>query len=303
MRSEMNAAQRLAAVFPTPIIALHPGALDGIDAQLRLYADGRLPAAARRSTTPQGAAPQIAAIPIHGPLTNRPSLIGDILGWSNYTEIGAAVTQAFIHNGVKEIVFDVDSPGGDVVGCQELAALIASSPKPTTVFVSGLCASAAYWLSSQATRIVAMPSSQVGSIGVIVAHMDYSQANAKDGVSVTYFTTAPYKAEGNPDEAMSDPAKQYLMSQLRVYHAEFVGAVARGRAVARSTVESSFGQGRVMVAGQAKATGMVDDLQDTLQAALMSRAAGAKARARAGGEERHRIIAEAARQLEREGFR
>ncbi len=299
----MNAAQRLAAVFPMPVIALHPGALDGIDAQLRLYADGRLPAAARRPTTTQRASRRVAAIGIHGPLTNRGSFIGDIFGWSNYADIGAEVSQAIADDTIDEIVLDIDSPGGDVAGCQELATLIASSPKPVTAFACGICASAAYWLASQATRIIAMPSSQVGSIGVICVHADFSEANAKDGISVTYFVTSVFKAEGNPDEPMTDPAAEYLMTQLGAYHDEFVGAVARGRGVTRSTVESSFGQGRAMVASQARSAGMVDDLQDNLQAALASKVVGARARVRAGAEERHRILAAATRELAREGVR
>jgi hypothetical protein len=63
--------------------------------------------------------------------------------------------------GVRAVVLDLDSPGGEVNGCAELAEPIARyrGKKPLVAYVSGTGASAAYWLASaceeKAQRILA----------------------------------------------------------------------------------------------------------------------------------------------------
>ena len=87
---------------------------------------------------------------------------------------------------VGMIVLDVDSPGGVVTGTPEAADAIyaAAKRKKVVALVNPLCASAGYWLASQASEIIAVPSADIGSIGVYQLHWDDSQFWADRGMTL-----------------------------------------------------------------------------------------------------------------------
>jgi ClpP class serine protease len=101
---------------------------------------------------------------------------------------------------------DIDSPGGTVAGTPELAAAVSAldQKKPVYAFSSGLMASAAYWIASQARAIYATPSAQVGSIGVVQAVVDRSAAINAAGIKVEVFSVGKYKAMGAPGTPLTD---------------------------------------------------------------------------------------------------
>ena len=91
----------------------------------------------------------VAVIPVKGPLMRAFSW----WAWS-YEEIGRDLALAQASNLVRAIVLDIDSPGGLVSGCCDLAqAIRTSGPKPVEAFVGGMAASAAYWLASSAAKV------------------------------------------------------------------------------------------------------------------------------------------------------
>jgi signal peptide peptidase SppA len=161
---------------------------------------------------------------------------------------------------VAQILLDIDSPGGSVYGVQELAAEIAASRKPVVAIANSLAASAAYWLGSAASEFHVTPGGEVGSIGVWMAHEDWSKAVADAGVNVTLIAAGQYKVEGNPYEPLSADARKFLQSRVDDYYQTFTRAVAKGRKVGVDAVRGGMGQGRVLGADQAKAEGMVDSI-------------------------------------------
>src|SRR5262245_25500567 len=68
----------------------------------------------------------IAVIPVRGSLVKRGG-IGAISGMSSYSDVGARLDAAVDNVGVKGIVLDIDSPGGEVGGMFELAESIRSA--------------------------------------------------------------------------------------------------------------------------------------------------------------------------------
>jgi ClpP class serine protease len=99
-----------------------------------------------------------------------------------------------------------------VAGTPELAAAVASlnEDKPVYAFSSGLMASAAYWIASQARAIYATPSAQVGSIGVVQAVVDDSGALDRDGIKVEVFSVGKYKAMGAPGTSLTDDQRDLM---------------------------------------------------------------------------------------------
>jgi len=171
---------------------------------------------------------------------------------------------------IGAIVVDMDSPGGVVTGVKEAAdALFAArkAGKTTVVLVNPLSASAGYWIASQAGEVIGVPSCEVGSVGVFMLHLDYSQFLAEAGIKPTFIFSAPYKVEGNSFEPLSEETKAQWQIECDACYQDFLDAVARGREIDADKVRSAFGEGRTKTADDAKRSGMIDRI-DTIAGAF-----------------------------------
>lgn len=216
--------------------------------------------AARTAMIPSGPNRNVAVVPVHGPISHRGSIFSYLFGGTSTEDVSQQLRQYVNDPTVGAIVLDIDSPGGDVDGVDELASEIyqARKLKPIVAVSNALCASAAYYLASQASELVASPSSLTGSIGVYTVHEDISQLLDNAGVKVNLIKFGENKAEGNPYEALSDPAREHLQEMVDTYGDAFEKAVARGRGVKQEDVHKKFGQGRVYDAKKAVKLGMAD---------------------------------------------
>lgn len=209
-----------------------------------------------------GATPtKIAVIPIRGVLTK------DGPGWygTNYDTITSALESAAADSAVKRVVLAVDSPGGEVTGLPETAALLAqvAKTKPVSAIVEGTSASAAYWLTSQANDVTLTPSGEVGSVGVRMMHADLSKMLDDMGVKITELSSGDFKTEWSPYKPLTEEAKADMQTRLTATHNDFIKAVAAGRA-GRASVEvrrNRFGEGRMFSANDAMTHGLVDKIQ------------------------------------------
>jgi signal peptide peptidase SppA len=156
-----------------------------------------------------------------------------------------------------------DTPGGYVTGVAEAAdALFAAREKKKVVSViDPLAASAGYYIASQGAEMVAVPSADVGAIGVYMLHLDFSKMLEEMGIKPTFIFAAKYKVEGNMFEPLGDEAKASMQADVDLIYAAFKKAVARGRGVSVSDVEANFGQGRCKMMPEAKKLGMVDRIE------------------------------------------
>jgi capsid assembly protease len=243
-------------------------------------------AAARRPPASQqrGA---VAVLPLSGPMLYRGGLLAELLGLTT-TETWGRVFQRLVDDpNVGSIVLDVDSPGGEVFGLEELAARVAAGArrKPVVAVANPWAASAAYWVASQASELVVTPSGEVGSIGVVAAHDDLSERARQLGVRRTYVTAGRRKAEGNAFEPLSEEARAHLQASVDRYYDAFTAAVARGRGVPVARVRSeAWGEGRMLGAEHAVRVGMADregTLEETIARARVEGASRAVARSRA----------------------
>lgn len=202
----------------------------------------------------------IAVIPVHGAIMQRANLMQDVCGGCSTDQVSGMLRQALADETVAQILLDIDSPGGSVYGTGELAAEIyqARSQKPIVAFANSLAASAAYWIGCSASEFYVTPGGEVGSIGVWMAHDDYSQAMAESGVKTTIISAGKFKVEGNPYEPLHEDAQAFMQSRVSDYYAAFTQGVAKGRGASIESVRSGMGQGRCLGADQAKAENMVD---------------------------------------------
>jgi signal peptide peptidase SppA len=164
---------------------------------------------------------------------------------------------------VRAIVLDVDSPGGTVPGVPEFAQEIYESRgvKPIVAIANATMASAAYWIGTAADELYVTPSGRVGSVGVYVAHEDWSKFDEEMGVKTTLISAGKYKVEGNPYEPLGDEATAFLQHSVDLVYGRFVDAVAAHRGVSSKQVIEGYGQGRVLEAEDAVKAGMVDGVR------------------------------------------
>jgi signal peptide peptidase SppA len=178
---------------------------------------------------------------------------------SDYAAIRASVKRALADPSVRAVDLLIDSPGGSVLGLPETADVIhaANRVKPVRAFVTGIAASAAYWLASQASSITLTQSGEVGSVGVLDLHADISKALENAGVRLTAVTAGEHKTERAPFVPLSDDAKAHMQAGVNAWYADFLSAIRRGRG-ARVSANSDYGGGRMLSSHEAVRTGLVD---------------------------------------------
>ena len=214
----------------------------------------------RRLSVGRSRSGAVAIIPVHGIIAHRADAFEASSGGTSTELISALLSRAVSDDEVTSILLDFSTPGGSVEGVPELAAQIATAKtvKPIVAHINAQAASAGYWLASQATEVVMTPSGQVGSIGVFILLIDESKALEKDGIVVNAISAGKYKLEGAWWEPLSDGGRAHFQGQVTQVHRDFLSAVAKGRGVSVSQVQTNFGQGRVFQATEALSRGMVD---------------------------------------------
>jgi signal peptide peptidase SppA len=247
--------------------AIAPEAMDGIIGLAMDMAAGKL------FTLPQSEAPQsimsvadgVATISITGPLLPTTDEFDRVmLGATSLDEVRSTVESAAADPAVTSIVLNIDSPGGTVRGTPEAADAIyeASKVKPVSAHTSGTMASAAYWLGSQATSVSMTRSASVGSIGVMVPHIDQSKRAEMLGVKVELFTTGKFKAAGFPGTSLTESQRELIQERINQVFGEFKSAVTRqGRKIPAEAM-----QGQTFYGPQAESLGLATVVRSASQA-------------------------------------
>jgi len=180
----------------------------------------------------------VALIPIEGTLVQKLGTLRPYSGMTGYDGIRQNLFEALADPDVKAIVFDIDSPGGEVAGCFDLVDTIYNvrGEKPIWAVLDECAYSAAYAIASAADRITVPRTGGSGSVGVICMHVDLTQALAKEGISVRVIRYGAQKAEGGPYESLADEALGRIQADINAMGELFVETVARNRNLAADVV-------------------------------------------------------------------
>jgi signal peptide peptidase SppA len=157
-----------------------------------------------------------------------------------YDGIRQVFMSALADDAVRAIVLLIDSPGGEVSGCFDLADTIfaARGAKPIWAILNECAYSAAYAIASAADRITVPRTGGTGSIGVIAMHVDWSTAIQKAGIKVTFITYGERKADGAPELPLSKEALARFQKDIDEVGDLFVATVARNRNISASEVRN-----------------------------------------------------------------
>lgn len=205
----------------------------------------------------------VGLITISGALVNKESWWTRWAGMTSYESIREALIFAMEDSSVEKILLDIASPGGQVAGCEDCANLVSkvSEIKEISAFSDAYVASAAYWISSAATKRYTSKSAMWGSIGVIMRHAEYSKMREDVGITDTIFRSGPWKGIGGSEEKLSTLAIKDFQEKTDYLANVFVDSVADNLNITAAFVDQTMGQGREFVGQQAVDVGLCTSVE------------------------------------------
>ena len=187
-------------------------------------------------------------------------VIGNAVRVPTYSRIFDAVRQS---RRFRALVLDVDSPGGGAAASEALYHDLRriSEVKPVVSYVRGTGASGAYLMSCAAQSIVALPSSLVGSIGVIYLRPVMEQLLQRLGVVFTVHKGGHLKDMGGFWRGDTPEEDEKFRSLIDEVHQNFIDVVAKGRKMDTDQVRA-LATGEAFTGRKAHEVGLVDELGD-----------------------------------------
>ncbi len=170
---------------------------------------------------------------------------------------------------VRAVVLEINSPGG-AAGESEalhLAVRRVAAEKPVVAWIRSTGASGAYFAACGASRILAFPSSIVGSIGVISVRPVAVEALRRLGASVEVTKTGPFKDLGAPWREPTDQDRAKERELVDAIFVRFTKAVAGARGFDDAQL-ARVATGEVWLGDQAVSMGLVDGLCDDEESAV-----------------------------------
>jgi len=164
---------------------------------------------------------------------------------------------------VKAIIFRVSTPGGSATASDQILNSVSRAQKagkPVIISMGQYAASGGYYVSANADKIVAMPSTITGSIGVLGGKIALRDTYAKIGYNVEAVDVGgEYVGAYSTDEPFTQAQQAAYRSQMEDIYKDFTSKVAEGRDIPLERV-LEIAKGRVWTGEQAKSRGLVDEL-------------------------------------------
>lgn len=183
----------------------------------------------------------VARIPINGTLVHK---LGGVEPWSGmigYDQLDQIIGDAQDNKDVGALLLDIDSPGGEVAGCFDLARKLAKTSargggKPIIGAANEMACSAAYALISACDEVYMPETGIAGSIGVWTLLVDMTQALDKGGIEVTMIRAGERKARGGPYEQADEATVAKLLDWVEETRQQFAALVAEHRSISVDAV-------------------------------------------------------------------
>ena len=227
---------------------------------------------------------KILVIPINGVITDSskskimrtmPSVVQEVVSHLRLAEKD---------NGVKAVLFKIDTPGGTTTASDilyhEIVAFKQRTGKKVVVCMMNLATSGGYYVSLPADVIMAHPTTVTGSIGVILMRPQVSGLMEKIGVDVRVNKSGENKDMGSPFRTITPVEENMLQDLADKLGRRFVDLVKQHRQLDDQRL-ATVADARVFLADAAVAVGLVDKigyLQDAVAEARELAALDADAR-------------------------
>ena len=195
----------------------------------------------------------VAVVEIHG-------VIGTRIKDSVYSRLFADVAA---NNRYQALLVDIESPGGSATGSELLYHSLrkVAARKPVVAYIRGIGASGGYYLACAANRVTALPTTMVGSIGVIYLRPVLEQLLGKAGIEFSVFKGGRMKDMSGFWRSPTDEEAEKTQDLITEIYDNFVAVVAQGRSMEDERVRE-LATGEVFTARRGQELGLVDELLD-----------------------------------------
>jgi len=168
---------------------------------------------------------------------------------------------------IKAVVFRVNSGGGSAYASEQIWKAITDlkKEKPVVVSMGDMAASGGYYISCNASKIIAQPTTITGSIGIFGMFPNFKGTSEKLGLDFDAVKTHRFSDFGNVTRPMDDSEKSMLQAYIDRGYDTFLTRCAEGRNIPKDTLEK-YAEGRVWTGNQALKIGLVDKLGNILTA-------------------------------------
>ncbi len=202
----------------------------------------------------------ISVISLNGVIGEEESSLGTSSSGITISDVKTLLNEAK-SDPSKALIIEINSPGGAVEPTQEIYDAIESFKKETGkkvyVWMRGEAASGGYYISCAADKIIAMPTTLTGSIGVIMELVNYEGLLEKIGVKEVVIKSGKFKDMGSPVREMTPQEKKMLQDIIDETYQQFFSVVENARKIPASQLKE-IAQGQVFTGIQAKKLHLVD---------------------------------------------
>jgi ClpP class serine protease len=206
-----------------------------------------------------------AMISISGPMMFEPGLFEQVIfGASSTQKLMAAVADVAQDSSIDKVLFNINSPGGEAKQMHILAAQVKtlSAMKQTASLNTGMMASAAYYIGSQASKVFSTDKfNETGSIGTVTVMADQSEAAKMAGIKVIKIATGPLKGAGMTGTAITADMVDAVQKKVNQLQEGFSSAVERGRPNADMADGSEARSGQSFFQEDAERLGLSDGIK------------------------------------------
>lgn len=171
------------------------------------------------------------------------------------------LSRCYAEDNIKAVVLNIDSGGGEGMGCRVLQEAIAGRNKPVVAFCNDFVASAAYGIAATCDRVVANSDvCRVGSVGTYMTIVDAKGYYEKMGVNLieVYATKSTDKNQEFYKAIQGDTAP--LKKVCDTYNEGFISSIANARVGVISEDQGAWATGKMFFAPEALSLGMIDEI-------------------------------------------
>jgi len=162
---------------------------------------------------------------------------------------------------IKAVVLRINSPGGSALASDEIRreAELLVKKKPLVISMSDVAASGGYWISLSSSKILALPQTMTGSIGIISGKFVLKGLYKKIGLNKEILKTSEYAGMFSDYKEFTPSEKEKLMRVMRNIYNDFLIKVAKSRNMKVADVDN-IAKGRVWSGYSALKLNLIDKI-------------------------------------------
>lgn len=168
---------------------------------------------------------------------------------------------------VEAVIMHVNSPGGSLVGAEDIYEAISfvKKQKPVAVTMGTMATSAGYYISLAGDRIFARNGTLTGSIGVILQSFEVTELAKNLGIELVNFKSSKYKAMPNPFEKIDSDVEKQIKETIDENYDIFYKIVKKRRKINASNL-NELANGRVFSGREAAKHKLIDAIGGQIDA-------------------------------------